>query len=259
MPSTPLELGSLLRKTLKAVMRGNLVRKELAQDAERAVEWIQKHLNTSIHPTVLVGIGVMVALEMNNISIGAHYVAETLHVGVDGLQEKLLKVRMMLYETGSGLPFSTPVTLNNVMSFAKAIMHLSNVVGKAGAATSDYEGLIAHTMNSKEINDGSSSAPDDRPEKESVLPWQENVDSDQRLLEGYHKTPQQAAGEGRISKNTDLYGQEMHERGVGAQIDMHESEIDVELDDDELDRYLRSDEEVALFEKLHAIGLLGDS
>lgn len=224
MMPTPVEIDVFLSRALEKVMKGNIVSQDLRTDAKNVAEWIQTHIHTSLHPMMLVAVAIMLTLDMNNISVGTHYVAETINVNPNNLSAKLGLVRSKLYEIGLKLPFATSLTPENVVSFTRTIIHMSNALDK-------------HENQSK--NETESIAEKDH----STLAARNDHTSKIKTYEDRDRSmPHSKQHQSRNAKNA---GQE-------EALDLTEND---DLDDAELDKYLRSEEEVSLYKTLYEISM----
>ncbi|KAL4452421.1 hypothetical protein ABPG75_008083 [Micractinium tetrahymenae] len=124
------------RVTAQAVRGGVLTAAQVAalqRDASAMLDWMSTQMQRQAYPLAAVGTALVLAAEMNTISLRPDHVCATLGLHRCTLSRVLGEARTRLLQLAAFLPYSGAITLHNVGSHARTIMQLAALVGSTGS------------------------------------------------------------------------------------------------------------------------------
>ncbi|EFN58516.1 hypothetical protein CHLNCDRAFT_140579 [Chlorella variabilis] len=119
---------SVDRVTAEAVARGALAAGTVAavqRDAGMLLDWMHRQLNQRQFPLGCVGAALVLAAEMNTVSLSLDHVSASLPLCRSTLERKLAQTRQRLVQLSAFLPYSSTINVRNVGSHARTIIKLS--------------------------------------------------------------------------------------------------------------------------------------
>lgn len=279
MPTPQVQAQALLPRSLDRVLKENPTEAagRVLEDAGAMLAWSQQQLVLgSKHPIHAVGASIMVALEMNNIAVGVDYVADALFIGPDALVLRLARMRDKLLSFSKLLPYSSLVTRMNVFCHAKAIIRLTKLLHKDDDAAAEPEPGSASAMlvaaqhaqqdedekeeEAQEVEEAVQPAPSKRRrvqfkedgnkkinEAETVDMLMKEAEPPGGDVPAPKRGPQLAPRPSQprpapspvLSEDDDLDNKDDDELGS-----------DLDMSDDEIDRYLRTPAEVQAYQEV---------
>ncbi|PRW56236.1 Transcription factor IIIB 90 kDa subunit [Chlorella sorokiniana] len=120
------------RVTSELVQQGKLsaeVAATLRKDAVMLVDWMQAQLERKQYPLATVGAAIVLAAEMNTVTLSLDHVSSSLQLMRRTLDRKLSQARQRLVQLAGFLPYAASINTRNVGSHARTIIKLSALVG----------------------------------------------------------------------------------------------------------------------------------
>lgn len=183
----------------------------LLHDAELVHDWMMKRDERAPHPLTLAGATIIAAMEMNGIHVGIELAAHAIGTSHSALRKKVHDVKQRLLSYSEYLSFSDNITLANVFSYAAIIIRVTNL-----PSTGSSPGLLLKQQ-------GQGEHLDSRPH--DIVPCREN----QTAIE--------------MTDNAQAIDQ--HTKSPS-----RDHEVD-DFADSEVDEYIRTDDEVALYSQMY--------
>lgn len=237
----------------------------LCEDAELALGYILQNDAGSVHPLTSVGAAVVMAIEMNNMKVGMGQIAQVMSVSESALRKKVRTVKKNLLAYAPLLPFQANINHSNVSSYARTLIKITMLPRSTPETTTRIaQGGEGDAVPKQIMADAHAGGIRDSIKMRKVSETcarKKKIDTKRAVLMRPAPLPQgnqdTLAGEKHRLKETG--SAQLKPLGVGdnekSQIDLDtmydETEMNACISDSELDQYIRSPEEVRLYEKLY--------